>query len=69
LWLQSGLSMIDVIAVSFSGDSPNTIAPESGDRSRTSNVSIDSLLDGCPWHFNPHRASTDLERDFSALAA
>lgn len=61
--MQSG-AVLGIIDSSFSGVSLNTIAPESGDRSLTSNVSIDSLPPH-PRHLELELASADLERDLS----
>jgi len=62
---QSGvvLSVVVVVVKSFSG--LKTIAPESGDNSRTSSVSIDSPMSPAhPRHLDlADRASADLDRD------
>ena len=62
-FVQSGV-VLAVIASSFSGVSLKTIAPESGDRRRTSSVSMDSLAPPAqPRHLILDAASADLERD------
>jgi len=61
---QSGVVLSVVVVVkSFSG--LKTIAPESGDNSRTSSVSIDSPMSPAhPRHLDlADRASADLDRD------
>ena len=60
---QSGVVLSVVVVKSFSG--LKTIAPESGDNSRTSSVSIDSPMSPAhPRHLDlADRASADLDRD------
>ena len=60
----SGVVLTAAADKSLSGVSLKTIAPESGDKSRTSSVSIESLVARHPAAWR-HRASADLDRDLS----